>query len=426
MQSNTVVQVQATPPDLGTVADSTASVRVTGAKPSGMNVCMISYSIYESDNRVLRYAETLAKRGDHVDVLALSLDDSPPTEVINGVHVFRIQNRARREKTKLSYLIRILTFLFRSMFFFMSRNSKAEYDLVHVHSVPDFMVFAAWLPKKRGAKIILDIHDVLPEFYISKFGARTGSLVFRLLLKVEKLSAAFADHVIIANDIWREKLVQRSVHPEKCSAILNFPDRAIFFRRGKTRTDGRFVITYPGTLNWHQGVDIAIRAFARIKDVVPNAEFHIYGTGPGQEFLIALAHELGLNGRVKFLGARKLRDIAIEIENADMGVVPKRSDSFGNEAFSTKILEFMALGVPVIVADTKIDRYYFNDDVVKFFRSGDEKSMSEAMLAVIRDAHQRQNLILNASKFVETFDWDYRKSIYFDVIENLLNKRSKS
>lgn len=422
MHSNPAVQAQAISPDVGTVVSPTSSVRFTDNQPSGMNVCMISYSVYESDNRVLRYTETLAKRGDHVDVLALSHDDSPPSDVINGVHVFRIQGRIRREKAKLSYLVRILAFMFRSMFFFAWRNRKVHYDLVHVHSVPDFMVFAAWLPKMRGTKIILDIHDVLPEFYVSKFGARKESLVFKFLLKVEKLSAAFADHVIIANDIWREKLVRRSVTPDKCSAILNFPDRSIFFQRGKTRADGKFVIAYPGTLNWHQGVDIAIRAFASIKEVVPNAEFHIYGTGPGQELLITLARELGLNGRVKFQGMRKLRDIATEIENADLGVVPKRSDSFGNEAFSTKILEFMALGVPVVVADTKIDRYYFNDDVVKFFRSGDEKSMSEAILAVIQDAHLRQNLILNSSKFVETFDWDNRKSVYLDVIKDLYNK----
>lgn len=422
MHLNTAEQTQIILPKIGQTDPGPITVRPAEAKSTGMKVCMISYSVYEADNRVLRYAETLARRGDHVDVLALDCDGSPATDVINGVNVFRIQSRARREKTQLNYLVRILSFLFRSMFFFMWRNRKVHYDVIHVHSVPDFMVFAAWLPKMRGAKIILDIHDVLPEFYSSKFGAGENSLIFKFLLKIEKFSAAFADHVIIANDIWREKLIRRSVNSKKCSAILNFPDRTIFFRRGKTRNDGKFVITYPGTLNWHQGVDIAIRAFALIKDNVPNAEFHIYGTGPGQDALIALTNELGLEDRIKFLGVRKLREIAAEIENADMGVVPKRGDSFGSEAFSTKILEFMALGVPVVVADTKIDRYYFDDNVVKFFRSGDEKSLSEAMLTVMQDAKLRQNLITNSSKFVETFDWDSRKDVYLNIIKDLLNK----
>ncbi len=392
-------------------------------QPTGLKICMVSYSIYESDNRVIRYAEALAKAGNHVDVLALAQEaGSPFQEEIQGVNLFRIQRRTRRERSQISYVARIMTFFVRTMFFLGWRQRNVRYDIIHVHSVPDFLVYAALFPKMRGAKVILDIHDILPEFYGSKFSAGQKSLMFKLLLKAEKWSAAFADHVIIANDIWREKLVQRSVSSDKCSAILNFPDRAIFFRRGRTRTDGKFVITYPGTLNWHQGVDIAIRAFAGIKDDAPNTEFHIYGTGPGLEYLMALAHELGLDGRVKFMGSRKLRDIAIEIENADLGIVPKRSDSFGNEAFSTKILEFMALGIPVVVADTKVDRYYFNERVVKFFRSGDEKSLREAMLAVIQDARFRQNLILNSSKFVENFDWDRRKSIYFEVITKLLYK----
>src|SRR5262249_8398096 len=148
---------------------------------------------------------------------------------------------------------------------------------------------------------------------------------------------AFADHVIIANHIWEKKLKQRSVPPAKCTAVMNYPDRNIFHRRGRTRNDGKFIITYPGTINWHQGLDIAVRAFAKIKDQAPQAEFHIYGTGPTAEGLAGLIRELHVEDRVLLKGYRTLYDIAVEIENADLGVVPKRNDPFGDEAFSTKI-----------------------------------------------------------------------------------------
>lgn len=380
---------------------------------------MISYSVYEADGRVMRYAETLAQRGDRVDVIALSRADRTSDDTIRGVNVFRLQGRTHDEKGQLSYLSRVLSFFFRAMLFLIRRRSKVNYDLVHVHSVPDFMVFTAWIPKVRGAKIILDIHDVLPEFYASKFGASETSLIYKLLLNVEKYSAAFADHVIIANDIWRDKLLVRSVRAEKCSAILNFPDRSIFARRGRTRTDGKFVMLYPGTLNWHQGLDIAIRSFAAIQRDAPNAEFHIYGVGPAQESLRSLAASLGLNGRVKLLGAREIREIVSLMENADLGVVPKRDDPFGNEAFSTKTLEFMAMGVPVLVAGTKIDRYYFNDSVVQFFRAGDEDSLSDAMLALINNPERRDSLVRSASEFINTNDWEVNKSRYLDIVDSL-------
>lgn len=384
-----------------------------------MNVCMISYSVYEADGRVMRYAETLAQRGDKVDVLALSRAERTSDDVIGGVNVFRLQGRTHDEKGPLTYLARVLSFFVRAMWFLMCQRSKVKYDLVHVHSVPDFMVFTAWAPRLRGSKIVLDIHDVLPEFYASKFGVSETSLVYKLLLKAEKISAAFADHVIIANDIWRAKLIARSVPAAKCTSILNFPDRAVFRRQGRARTDDKFIMLYPGTLNWHQGLDIAIRSFAAIKDAAPNAEFHIYGVGPAQDSLRLLAADLGLNGRVKLLGAREIRDVVPLMENADLGVVPKRGDPFGNEAFSTKTLEFMAMGVPVLVADTKIDRYYFNDSVVQFFRAGDERSLSEAMLSLIGSAERRRDLACNASEFVNGYDWESNKRTYLDLVDGL-------
>jgi glycosyltransferase involved in cell wall biosynthesis len=384
-----------------------------------MNVCMISYSVYESDGRVMRYAETLAQRGDRVDVISLSRAERTSDDVIGGVNVFRVQGRTHDEKGPLSYLVRVVSFFVRAMLFLMRRQSQMKYDLVHVHSVPDFMVFTAWLPKLQGAKIILDIHDVLPELYASKFGVSETSLIYKLLLQVERSSTSFADHVIIANDIWRAKLLTRSVRADKCTAILNFPDRTIFARQGRTRVDTRFVMLYPGTLNWHQGVDIAIRAFAAIKDDAPNAEFHIYGVGPAEDSLRSLAASLGLNGRVKLNGTRAIRDVASLMENADLGIVPKRNDPFGDEAFSTKTLEFMAMGVPVLVADTKIDRYYFTDSIVQFFRAGDEASLSESMLALIRDSERRGDLVRNASKFIDSNDWETNKSRYLDIVDGL-------
>ena len=387
-----------------------------------LNVCMIGYTLYESDGRVIRYAETLAKRGDRVDFVAVSKGDGTPAEeVLNGVHLFRVQTRSFREKSQPSYLYAILSFFFRTMWFLMWRRRKVRYDLVHVNSVPDFLVFSAWFPKVRGAKIILDIHDLLPELYASKFKLSNKTLLFRLLLGVERASAAFADYVIAANDIWRGKLVGRtpSITEENCTAILNFPDREVFFPQGRTRNDGKFIMIFPGSLNWHQGVDIAIRALARIKDVVPNAEFYVYGDGPAVSALIELAQSMGVGDRVVIQGSRDLGEMAGIMENADLGIVPKRNDSFGDEAFSTKSLEFMLMGLPVIMSETKIDRYYFNDSLVKFFRPGDDAALAEAMLTMIRNPELRKRLAKNALEFAKNYDWESNQDKYLNIVNRL-------
>ena len=381
---------------------------------------MVAYSFYEADNRVRRYAETLARRGDRVDVVSLRQNGQPPRGIINGVHVFRIQRRVVNERSKFSYLGRLLLFFIRSMAFLSVQQMKERYDLVHVHSVPDFEVFAAVVPKLTGSKIILDIHDLVPEFYLSKFSGTERSLTFRLLTTVERISARFSDHVIAANHIWGKRLQNRSVKESKCTTILNFPDTEIFQARGRTRTDNRFVILYPGTLNYHQGIDIAIRALALIKDQVPEAEFHIYGSGEQLNPLRALVKELELEKRVYLMGTKPLHEISSVIENADLGVVPKRSNSFGNEAFSTKILEFMSLGVPVVVPDTAIDSYYFNNSVVKFFRANDEQSLADAILLMIKNPELRQKFIRDASEFVRKYSWDMNKDTYLNLVDSLV------
>ena len=391
-----------------------------------MKICMITHSYYETDNRVMRYAETLAAGGNQVDVICLRLSDEDADTSINGVNVFKIQNRSKNRHGRGAHLFPVLKFLLRSSWLLTQRHQKLHYDLIHVHSVPDFMVFAAWYPKLTGTKVILDIHDILPELYASKFGVNKSSIIYKLLLIIEKVSAQLADHVIIANDIWRERLIARSVPARKCTAILNFPDREVFHKRGIPHNDGKFVMLYPGTLNHHQGLDIALRAFSRICKDMPQLEFHIYGRGPDRETLANLADELQLGQQFVLHDILPLREIAGVMETADLGIVPKRGDSFGDEAFSTKTLEFMSLGVPLIVAATTIDKYYFTDSLVRFFRCGDEDALSEAMLDLVSKPELRLKLAQNGLEFAEHNDWSHNKGRYLDLVDSLMTGRNES
>ena len=386
-----------------------------------MRVGVLAYTFYESDTRVMRYAEALAARGDHVDVVALMRNGSAPVEVINGVTVHRIQKREKNEQTKFTYLSRLLDFFFRSSMLVTRMHLRQAYDLIHVHSVPDFEVFATLIPKLLGTKVILDIHDIVPEFYASKFAAGKDSLTFKALKLIERWSAAFSDYVIIANHLWEKVITARSVPPDKCTTFLNYPDSGTFDSTLRTRQkDGRFIMMYPGTLNWHQGVDIAVRAFALVKDEIPQAEFHIYGEGTMKKGLSDIIEAGKLQNRIKLMGFLPVKEIASIMANADLGIVPKRNDSFGGDAFSTKIFEFMALGVPVIVAGTRIDRHYFNDELVKFFDAGDEQSLADAMVAMVRDSALRKRLSENAYSFVGQQSWDIKKHEYLDLVDKLV------
>ena len=122
-----------------------------GSRNTRNRVCMLAYSDYEADGRVRRYAETLARRGDSVDVITLSKGSAPLGETsISGVTVHRIQDREPNERSKWTYASRLLRFLVASSVFLRRRYGDVRYDLIHVHNIPDFLVFAAWYPKWTG------------------------------------------------------------------------------------------------------------------------------------------------------------------------------------------------------------------------------------------------------------------------------------
>jgi glycosyltransferase involved in cell wall biosynthesis len=386
---------------------------------------MLAYSFYDADNRVRRYAEALVRRGDQVDAIAVGHAGQPAFEIIRGVRVFRIQSRVRDESGPFSYLLKMLLFFFRSMWFLAKRTFRQPYDLIHVHNLPDFEVFAAILPRLRGTNVLLDMHEITPEFYASKFRIGERSLLYRLLALVEKISIAFVNHVIVVNHMVEEAVLKRgSMRPEKCTVILNYPDTRIFERMAPhVRSGDEFTICYPGTLSRHQGVDIAVEAVGLLREKAPGLRFLIIGDGPERENLKRLIVERGLQDCVSMTGLIPLEQVAKIMTRIDLGVVPKRKEGFGDIAFSTKIMEFMAMGVPVLASRTRIDEFYFNNGLVEFFESGNATDMQEKILSLIANPGRVAELRRNSAEFIAANNWTVKQGEYFALLDKVLAKR---
>jgi glycosyltransferase involved in cell wall biosynthesis len=404
----------------GEIAAFVANCRLQPT-PKPKRVCMVTYSYFLADARVTRYAEALAQRGDHVDVVSLQRWEKEPEETVTqNINIISLQSRFKKsETTPMSYLWPVLRFFVSSFFWINRHHARQRYDLLHIHNVPDFLVFTALYPKLTGAKVILDIHDIVPEFYASKFSDRKNSTTQRVLKLVERLSARFSDHVIMSNHLWLDTYTARTGTAGHCSVFINNVDMDIFRPRPRARHDGKFILIFPGGLQWHQGLDIALRAFQIVSRQAPQAEFHIYGDGNMKRSLVDLARELELDGKVRFFDPIPVRAIAGVMAEADLGIVPKRADSFGNEAYSTKIMEFMSLGIPVVISSTKIDRYYFNDSVVRFFESGNVEDLAARTLEMIRNPAERLAMSVRASEYAVRNSWDTRKGEYLNLVDTL-------
>jgi glycosyltransferase involved in cell wall biosynthesis len=149
---------------------------------------------------------------------------------------------------------------------------------------------------------------------------------------------------------------------------------------------------------------------------------YVYGEGPARNALEKMVVEYGLSNRIFIRNSLPLKQIWRVMADATVGIVPKRADDFGNEAFSTKIFEFMAVGTPVIVAETKIDRYYFNENLVQFFRPGDAEDLAEKMLLILGNERRREELVANALSFASANSWSVKKEIYLNIVDELLRE----
>jgi glycosyltransferase involved in cell wall biosynthesis len=400
---------------------------------------MVTHSYYESDNRVQRYARALAQRGDQVMVLALRrTPDLPLAERLDGVTVHRIQDRFDKKiASKSKHLWDLGRFMekiartLRASSGPPGLRSPQNWDLIHVHNVPDFLVHATAAARRRGSKVILDIHDLMPEFYADKFGASKGSWPVELLSWLERSAAAQADHVIVANDLWVDRYAQRCKARERCSVMINHVDHRQFPRRPFRAADPRQpLMIFPGGFEKHQGLDVAIEAFALLQTHFPGAQFHLYGDGSMKADLQALARRLKVERSVKWFQPLPLHAMAQVMSTADVGVVPKRADGFGNEAFSTKILEFMAVGVPVVASKTRVDEHYFSQGGLRFFAPGDSSSLAQALMEVLRDPLLQGRLVQQGFECADRLGWSAHEHRYLDLVDRLTGlsapKRAKT
>lgn len=409
----------------GEVADYYKRALPVSTRNSRKRICMVTYSNYETDNRVKRYAEALRARGDQVDVIAIDTSDAPlgRRTVAKGVELITVQRRVHNEKSPWSYLYRLTRFLVLASLILRRQHISGRYDVVHVHNIPDYMVFSSWYPKLYGAFVILDIHDIVPELFVNKFQSQSSKLYYQLLKGVEAVSCAFADHVIIANHLWYQRLTARSVAQERCSVFINNVDRSLFYRRRRTRTNDTPILLFHGTFQWHQGIEVAIEALPIIHREIPSVELHLYGGGAGgsktRQRLAKVAEHHGVVDSVRFFPSVPLEEIPNIIVNADIGIVPKRADSFGNEAYSTKIMEFMSQGVPVVVSRTKVDSYYFDDNTVSFFESGQADDCARAVLELLGSRQLRDQRVESGLRYVEKNCWESVESEYYELIDGL-------
>ena len=343
----------------------------------GKRMAVVLFSTFPGDPRPRRAAETFVHAGMNVEVICLMDEGSPQRDTFKGIEIDRIAFKHNRG-SKFNYMLRYSLFILIAFAKLAARSLTRRYHVVHIHNMPDVLVLAALVPKLFGAKVVLDLHDPMPELMMTIYNLRRESPAVRLMARLEKWSIACADVVLTVNRACEKLFVSRSCSASKVTVVMNSPDERIFkyspariSNRRAEDTDAPFVIMYHGTLVERNGVDLAVEALVKLRQSVPAAELRIYGPRtPFLDQVMLTVPEKGLEKAVHYLGPRRLEELVQAIEECDVGVIPNKRSIFTEINTPTRIFEYLALGKPVVAPRAPGIEDYFNDDALVFFELG--------------------------------------------------------
>ncbi len=388
-------------------------------------IMMAAYTNYRRDPRVKREAEALVEAGHQVVFLARHQPGEPNRETIAGVEIIKTIGLKSKCTSFVEYMVDYATFFF--MIFLHLLLHPLRYQLIHINNMPDFLVFATWLPRLLGRPVIHDVHDLMPELYLEKFASGEKHWVVRALKTQERWAGNFASAVLTVEERLKDILSERGIPREKIHVLMNLPDDRIFAPR-KTPLckpqDAPFVMVYHGTLARRLGLDVAIEAVAKVKGAIPCMELRIIGAGEERGRLIELRDRLGLQNVVTFSdGFVPVEKIPAMIDDADVGLIPLRISSGTDIMLPTKLLEYVSVGIPCIVPKTGTITRYFDEEMVQFFEAENIDSLANAIIGLYRDPDKRTRLSHQATeRFGKTYSWSEHKKVYTQLVDRLLGR----
>lgn len=399
-------------------------------KVNKKSICMPVYSYYPFDTRVRRAANALSDNGYNVDVICLRGKDEEKFVIHEGVNVYRLP-LVHIRGGYLRYLYNYGLFFLLSFLMLNSLDRKKNYNVIHVHSLPDFLVFITLFQRKKGKEIVLDLHEAMPEIFAARFDKDLGSKIVKIPIFLERISISFASRVITVNNTIKELYISRGVIKEKITVIMNSPDEKLYLKKDltefktKLELDKRFVLVYVGGINYERNIEVIIKAMSKVRQKIPSIFFLLFGHMYGQkgeeykEQLKDLIKKLGLKDKIYFGGKLEPEEVKSYLDLTDFGVVSYVRNPLTEIAVANKVFEYIALNKPVIVVNLKALHSLLGDDAAIYYKAEDDDDLAAKMLWIHGHKNELKGMIENAHKIYEKCKWEVMRERLLKMYEEL-------
>jgi len=396
---------------------------MTSAPPAPHLVIVVANVPLRRDRRVSREAATLAAAGYRVTVIcprdgeAAALPGSPEVGVVQF-------GKPVEGSGPVGFLVEfVICFLQVSRLVF-AVHRRQRVSGVQFCNPPDIFFPLAALLRRRDISVVFDHHDVSPEIYLAR-GGQAGSVLHRLLLRLERASVRNADMVVSTNESLRLVAVGRGgVAADRAVVVRNGPLVAEIDAvgdGGAGRGAGPVCVVYLGVLGRQDGVDAFVRMARLVVDQRPGTEHVIIGDGEMLPALRQLASSLGLDGQLSFTGWLDPADVSRRLAAADIAVQPDPRNQMNEMSTMAKTVEYLAHGLATVAVDLIETRRTAGSAAV-YVPDNDPRLLADAVVALVDSPARRARLGRQGALRVEReLSWDHQATRYLAAWERSLS-----
>jgi glycosyltransferase involved in cell wall biosynthesis len=368
---------------------------------------------------VRREAEALSGAGFEVDVICMRGHGRPRRAVVNGVTVISLPTN-RRTGSKARYAFDYGRFFILAAGVLAVRHIRQPYRVVQANSMPDFLVFAALVPKLLGSRVIAYMGEPTPELAETLFGA--GQLS-RILAFIEQRALRFADHSFTVTEQHKKQYVKRGAAPGRITVLLNGADPGTILTAGSpASTEGKseFIAVCHGTIEDRYGHDTIIEAAVLLRDEIPDLRFVITGRGSMAVRITKAISDNDLQDVVRFEGWVSRSLLADILHSADVGIVAQKASPYSHLVHTNKMIDYWIFGLPVIASRLRAVSETYDDHVIEYFEPGNAVELAAAIRRLRYDPGRRAELAGNGKLALLANGWATQRETYLGVFAAVL------
>jgi glycosyltransferase involved in cell wall biosynthesis len=381
------------------------------------------------DTRVWKEALSLRKARYDVTVLCpRGKGFERGYEELEGIHIYR-HPMPREGNSPLGYLWEYGCALFWEFFYTWWIYFRRGFQVIQGCNPPDNIFLIALPFKLFEVKYIFDHHDVNPELYFSKY--ETKDFLYKAQMWLEELTFRFSDVVISTNHSYRNIAVSRGgLDPQDVFVVRNGPDLTTFKAvapQPARRYGKRYLVGYVGCMSAQEGLDILIDVAEHINGLGRrDVHFTCVGGGPGLIGLKKIVSDKQLDDMFNFTGRISDAELLEVLSTADVCVNPDRPCEMNDISTMIKIMEYMALGKPIVQFDLKEGR--FSAQEASLYCDGENRvaDFADKILWLLDHPEERNRMgELGRRRVQKELAWKYSVGNLLAAYESAFNKRSR-